>query len=63
MDNTDNVINNKNNKKPELVLLESSIEIQKRKGNNELVRDMEGQKKAILENRKMTYAEMRELMG
>ena len=55
MDNTD--------KKPELVLLESSIEIQKRKGNNDLVKDMEEQKKAILENRKMTYAEMRELMG
>ena len=55
--------NENNNEKPELVLLEASIEDQKRKGNTELVKDMEEQKKAIFENRKMTYVEMRELMG
>jgi hypothetical protein len=44
-------------------LFEEIIENYRKKGNIEMVKNMEEQKQAILENRKMTYAEMRELMG
>ena len=44
-------------------LFEEMIENYRKKGNIEMVKNMEEQKQAILENRKMTYAEMRELMG
>ena len=52
-----------NNEKGEINLFEEIIENYRKKGNIEMVKNMEEQKQAILENRKMTYAEMRELMG
>jgi hypothetical protein len=44
-------------------LFEEIIENHRKKGNMEVVKDMEEQRQAILENRRMTYCEMRELMG
>ena len=52
-----------NQEKPEVVLLDKMIEYHQSKGNNELVDNMKKQKEAIIKNKKMTYAEMRELMG
>jgi hypothetical protein len=52
-----------NNNDDGFKLFEEIIEDYRKKGNMEVVKDMEEQRDAILENRKMTYCEMRELMG